>query len=66
MPNKRKRREQLFSAEMMLVRALKHLLSAAAWARRMQDAREQETQGDAFEILLHCHQLVVEEQKELR
>lgn len=62
---KQRRREELFGAELTLRRILLHVLSTAAWARRMRDVREQEAQGDAWEIVYARMQQIVKEQAEL-
>jgi hypothetical protein len=61
----RKRRNELFSAEMSLRRAMLHLLSDASWALRMQDALEQKSQDEAWQILFACYRKVTAEQKEI-
>ena len=61
----RKRRGELYRAELSLRRAMLHVMSAIAWACKRRDEIERRAQGDAYDILRVCYGLIVEEQGEV-
>jgi hypothetical protein len=62
---RKRRREQLFSAEIKLRRVLLHLGDAQAWARRYRDGTEAFSLWEAHCLVLARYDDAVSEQKEL-
>ena len=61
----RKRRGELFIAELTLRRTMLHVMSAIAWACRRRDETERRAQNDAYDILRGRYGLIVEEQRDI-